>query len=61
MLVSEALWALVGQFHLDQYNGRQPFGQLYALREESCQTYVMLQYKLLAAILSAVCSVIQQS
>ncbi len=31
------------------------------LREESNQTNVMLQYKLLAAILSTVCSVIQQS
>ncbi len=34
---------------------------LIALREESSQTNVILQYKLLAAILSAVCSVIQQS
>ncbi len=33
----------------------------YALREESSQTNVILQYKLLAAILCAVCSVIQQS
>ncbi len=33
----------------------------YALREESSQTNVILQYKLLAAILSAVCSVNQQS
>ncbi len=31
------------------------------LREESRQTSVILQYKLLASILSAVCSVIQQS
>ncbi len=31
------------------------------LREESSQTNVILQYKLLAPILSAVCSVIQQS
>ncbi len=31
------------------------------LREGSSQTNVILQYKLLAAILSAVCSVIQQS
>ncbi len=31
------------------------------LREESSQTNAVLQYKLLAAILSAVCSVIQQS
>ncbi len=30
------------------------------LREESSQTNVILQYKLLAAILRAVCSVIQQ-
>ncbi len=34
---------------------------LHTLREESCQTNVILQYKLLATILSAVCSVIQQS
>ncbi len=34
---------------------------LSALREESSQTNVILQYKLLAAILSTVCSVIQQS
>ncbi len=32
-----------------------------ALREESSQTNVILQYKLLASMLSAVCSVIQQS
>ncbi len=31
------------------------------LREESNQTYVILQYKLLASIVSAVCSVIHQS
>ncbi len=31
------------------------------LREESSQTNVILQYKLLASILSAVCSVIQPS
>ncbi len=31
------------------------------LRDESNQTNAILQYKLLAAILSAVCSVIQQS
>ncbi len=31
------------------------------LREESSQTIVILQYKLLASILSTVCSVIQQS
>ncbi len=31
------------------------------LREESSQTNVILQYKLLASILSAICSVIQQS
>ncbi len=36
-------------------------GLMIALREESNQTNVILQYKLLAAILSAVCSVIQQS
>ncbi len=32
-----------------------------ALREESSQTNVILQYKLLASILSAVCRIIQQS
>ncbi len=31
------------------------------LREESSQTNVVLQYKLLASILSVVCSVMQQS
>ncbi len=31
------------------------------LREESSQTNVILQYKLLATIFSAVCSVIQKS
>ncbi len=31
------------------------------LHSESSQTNVILQYKLLASILSAVCSVIQQS
>ncbi len=30
------------------------------LREESSQTNIILQYKLLAAILSAVCSIIQR-
>ncbi len=34
---------------------------MYTLREESSETNVILQYKLLAAILSVVCSVIQQS
>ncbi len=34
--------------------------ELPPLREESSMTNVSLQYKLLAAILSAVCSVIQQ-
>ncbi len=33
----------------------------YTIREESSQTNVILQYKLLAAMFSAVCSVIQQS
>ncbi len=32
----------------------------HTLREESSQTNVILQYKLLASLLSAVCSVIQQ-
>ncbi len=35
--------------------------QAITLREESSQTNVILQYKLLASIWSAVCSVIQQS
>ncbi len=35
--------------------------RLDALREETSQADVILQYKLLAAILSVVCSVIQQS
>ncbi len=35
--------------------------KLCTLREESSQTNSILQYKLLASILSAVCSVIQQS
>ncbi len=34
---------------------------LGTLREESSQTNVILQYLLLASIMSAVCSVIQQS
>ncbi len=34
---------------------------LSTLREESIQNNVILQYKLLTAILSAVCCVIQQS
>ncbi len=34
---------------------------LATLREEPSQSNVILQYKLLASILSAVCSVIQQS
>ncbi len=37
------------------------YTHIRTLREESSQTNVILQYKLLAAILSAVCSVIQQS
>ncbi len=37
------------------------FGTPHTLREESSQTNIILQYKLLALILSAVCSVIQQS
>ncbi len=35
--------------------------EISTLREGSSQTNVILQYKLLASILSAVCSVIQQS
>ncbi len=40
---------------------REQIGNKDTLREESSQTNVILQYKLLAAIVSAVCSVIQQS
>ncbi len=43
-----------------QYH-KQKIVDEYTLREESSQTNVILQYKLLAEILSAVCSVIQQS
>ncbi len=38
-----------------------PYNPTIALREESSQNNVILQYKLLASILSAVCSVIQHS
>ncbi len=37
------------------------YAMLHAHREEFSQTNVILQYTLLASILSAVCSVIQQS
>ncbi len=36
-------------------------GMYATLREESIQTNVILQYKLLASILNVVCSLIQQS
>ncbi len=57
------------QIGLQQWKGKIPteresgarYRQDHALREESSQTNVILQYKLLASILSAVCSVIQQS
>ncbi len=39
----------------------KPFSHIPTLREDSSQTNVILQYKLLASIVSAVCSVIQQS
>ncbi len=44
-------------------SGRDMFYKLHkhTLREKSSQTNVILQYKLLASMLSAVCSVIQQS
>ncbi len=41
--------------------GLSKCGITCTLREESSQNNVILQYKLLASILSAVCSVIQQS
>ncbi len=44
---------------VDSYPYQSPENS--TLREESSQTNVILQYKLLATILSAVCSVIQQS
>ncbi len=37
------------------------WGLVYTLRKESSQINVILPYKLLVSILSAVCSVIQQS
>ncbi len=42
------------------YNKNKWMFDQSALREESSQTNVILQYNLLAAIFSAVCSVIQQ-
>ncbi len=45
-----------------QYNyGLKGAAESYTLREQSSMTNVILQYKLLSSILSAVCSVIQQS
>ncbi len=38
-----------------------PADIIHTLIEESIQTNVILEYKLLASIVSAVCSVIQQS
>ncbi len=46
--VTKSVWIVVKQIHC-------------TLREESSQANVILQYKLLASILSAMCSVIQQS
>ncbi len=46
---------LLSPWHFDR------FVSVIALREESSQTNVILQYTLLASILIAVCSVIQQS
>ncbi len=46
--ISGSLISICGELHYD------------TLREESSQTNVILQYKLLASILNAVCSVIQQ-
>ncbi len=49
-------------FHFDYLHERKLFlFVLSTLREESSQTNGILQYKLLAAIFSAVYSVIQQS
>ncbi len=51
-------------YHLQCYcmsfDDAKPLMYKSTLREESSQTNVILQYKLLASILSAVCSVIQQ-
>ncbi len=49
-------------FIVDQINKKYTFTwKITTLREESSQTNVILQYKLLASILSAICTVIQQS
>ncbi len=48
----------VGCYMRNRFMGGVSFA---SLREESSQTNVILQYKLLASIVSAVCSVIQQS
>ncbi len=45
----------------DMFKHETVYYHVPALREESSQTNVILEYKLLAAILSTVCSVIQQS
>ncbi len=54
ILIKWHVWT--GHFLADIHNSLTA-----TLREESSQTNVILQYKLLATILSAVCSVIQQS
>ncbi len=54
----------VNTFKIDvstQITHSSDFVATHTLREESSQTNVILQYTLLAAILSVVCSVIQQS
>ncbi len=48
-------------YPMKNWRTRDWVASVYTIREESSQTNAILQYKLLASILSAVCSVIQQS
>ncbi len=54
-------WCEFQTFYIRPRSGTDSAQWDWGIREESSQTYVILQYKLLASILSAVCSVIQQS
>ncbi len=53
------LWTYLGIIY-DECTHKESHA-MPTLREESSQTNVILQYKLLAVILNAVCTVIQQS
>ncbi len=56
------MWLLTDQSTLHDINVHMPHIELnHTLREESSQTNVILHYKLLASILSVMCSLIQQS